>query len=64
MKSVISECDDFDTIFNVFFLFQHIQEQHQTRMVCSGHVSCLAASPDSAYCIGGIEEKLNIWQVQ
>ncbi|XP_071840300.1 WD repeat-containing protein 18-like [Apostichopus japonicus] len=39
------------------------REQHQTRMVCSGHVSCLAASPDSAYCIGGIEEKLNIWQI-
>ncbi|KAJ8040130.1 WD repeat-containing protein 18 [Holothuria leucospilota] len=39
------------------------KEQHHSRMVCPGHVSSLAVTPDSTYCFAGIEEKINVWQV-
>ena len=35
----------------------------QIRIVCPGRVSALAATPDGAYCVAAIAEKIHVWEV-
>ena len=35
----------------------------QMKMVCPGRVTALDVTPDGAYCIAAISEKIHIWQV-
>ncbi|CAG5133078.1 unnamed protein product [Candidula unifasciata] len=39
------------------------QGQKHRKLICSGKVSCLTATPDSKYIAAGIEDKIHIWQV-
>ena len=39
------------------------QDQQQMRVVCPGCVSALAVSPDGAYCVVSVGEKIHLWQV-
>lgn len=33
------------------------------RLVCPGHVSSLAVSPDGCYCVTAVAEKLHVWHI-
>ncbi|GFG34181.1 hypothetical protein Cfor_08160 [Coptotermes formosanus] len=33
------------------------------RLVCPGHVSSLAVSPDGCYCVAAVAEKLHVWHI-
>ena len=49
-------------LFNTLVLFSS-QEQVELKISCSGVLNAIACSPDQNYCVGAVEEKIHVWQV-
>lgn len=45
------------------YLYTESQEQVHMKVACPGLVQCIATTPDDVYCVGGIAEKIYVWQV-